>query len=125
MILESNTQTKNNSDSPSRRTKVIVKNASIIENGKVTKTNFFTADSVSRTQPDDDTQDLNESMISCKVDPEEWNRELEKVSPQLVLFEKEQSKISLDSIEEYLLNLTKAINLMQKAHDECHKSSSL
>lgn len=62
--FENNLQTHANPDSPTRRKKVVVKNATLAENGKVTKTNFFTNESNQRTQADEELVDLNESMIS-------------------------------------------------------------
>ena len=118
----------NNSNSPSKRNKVIVRNANIIESEKVTRTNFFTADSVSRTQPDEDNYnnyESNESMISWKIDPDEWYNEVEKVRPQLTLIEKEQYKIEYDPIEEFVLNLDKTSSIMKDIKSQSEKSSGL
>ena len=78
LSFNSNTETKA-ADTPNKRIKVVVKNASMIENGKVTKTNFFTNDSNLKTQADEELADLNDSMISARVDPEEWYQEVERV----------------------------------------------
>jgi hypothetical protein len=115
-----NLQTK--STSPTKRNKVIVKHASVVESCKVTKTNFFTADSNSRTQAD---EEINESMISCKVDPQEWKNELEKVKPQLILIEKEQYKLEYDPLEEFMMNIEKSLKILQTAKSQTDKGDGL
>ena len=81
--------------------KLQLNNASILENGKVTKTNFFSVNSNARTQDDEEQVDLNESMISGNVDPDKWYDELERVKKDLTLVEKDQSKLDLDALEEH------------------------
>lgn len=63
--FEENTQTKQEStDASSKREKVIVRHASVVEGGKVTKTNFFNAESVSVPPPEESATDMSDSMIS-------------------------------------------------------------
>lgn len=106
--FQNNLQTNITSDSPSKRKKVVTKNASMTDNGKVTKTNFFTNDSNQITQADDELADLNESMISCKVDPKEWNQEVDKVTKELLLFYKDMEKIDLSPLEKFLAIINEA-----------------
>lgn len=75
----------------------------------MTKTNFFTNESNQRTQADEELLDLNESMISCKVDPDQWKEEVERVQKQLTLIEKEQEKFDLTSLEEFLHNVNNVV----------------
>lgn len=115
IVFESNTETKHSPNSPTRRTKIIVKNSSVAENGKVTKTNFFTADSNRKIQSDEELLDLNESMISCKVDPEQWYEEVERVKEQLVTFQKSQIGVDLGPLEEFMEHIDKLVKYIKQA----------
>jgi hypothetical protein len=68
------------------------------ESHKVTKTNFFTNESNVKTQAEEQLVDLNESMISCKIDPQQWQKELERVQNDLLTFYVKQDKDNPDPI---------------------------
>jgi len=88
--------------------KTIMRSPSIVENAKVTKTNFFNNnDSGIWPQGDKETASLNDSMIVCNIDQVAWDKEIERVQNQLVLFSKDQNKIELDPLENFLNNTQK------------------
>jgi len=46
-------------------------------------------------------------MIVCNIDQVAWDKEIERVQNQLVLFSKDQNKIELDPLENFLNNTQK------------------
>lgn len=68
------------------------------ESHKVTKTNFFTNDTNVKAQAEEELADLNESMISWKIDPEQWQKEVERVQNDLLTFYVKQDKGNPDPI---------------------------
>lgn len=90
--FEDNMQ-KINLDSSLKNKKIVVKNSDIvIENARITQTNFglnYNHNSLIGNNPEvtaDALEDLNKSMITWNINPEEWNKEVIKVEHELQQF---------------------------------------
>ena len=103
----------------------MLNNASVAENGKVTKTNFFNYDSHSQNHAEEELMELNESMITCKVDPEQWNEEVLRVQKQLSNCELEQDKLTLSPTEECINNANNVVKYAKEAYQISSDNSGL
>lgn len=103
----------------------MLNNTNAVENGKVTSTNFFNNDTHSQVNMEEDLTSLNESMITCKVDPEQWNEEVKRVQKQLTLFEIEQNKLALSSEEDSVNNIKNVVKYASEAYKIASEKSGL
>ena len=98
-----------NSDTPSKSKKIVVKNAALINDmGRVTTTNFggnlnqkITSGKVDEAQPEE-LEDLNESMITWNISPDEWNLEVKRVEKDLMQFYSKLDQEQTDPINDWL-----------------------
>jgi hypothetical protein len=84
------------------------------DNKRVTKTNFFNTEANERTQAEQELVELNESMISCAVDPELWMKEVERVQNDLTAFYVKLDKENTDPLSNCLKQAKEAKEKLTK-----------